>query len=176
MLSSARGFVESHRDLSQLVAEADKISIQLPGIGRVGVPGPDKLAFYGALGLLAALGVIEWPVAVAVGLGHAVSTNRLENRVEHAEAEVEELAEDLAEVEEIADEMAEQLAIAPASVRRVAATKAPVKKRLRQGRHQPRRLRPRRLRRRRRPPRSLWRPPTDRGRVTPPRSRRDAAR
>ena len=128
VLSSARGFVESHRDLSQLVAEADKISIQLPGIGRVGVPGPDKLAFYGALGLLAALGVIEWPVAVAVGLGHAVSTNRLENRVEHAEAEVEELAEDLAEVEEIADEMAEQLAIAPASVRRVAATKAPVKK------------------------------------------------
>ncbi|MFY9920856.1 MAG: hypothetical protein WAL26_21055 [Mycobacterium sp.] len=36
------------------------------------VPPPDQLAFYGVVGGLAALGLIDWPVAIAIGVGQAV--------------------------------------------------------------------------------------------------------
>ncbi|WP_229874086.1 hypothetical protein [Amycolatopsis deserti] len=37
------------------------------------LPPPRQLAYYGALGVLAAVELIEWPVAVAIGLGTAVA-------------------------------------------------------------------------------------------------------
>ncbi|WP_234789310.1 hypothetical protein [Mycolicibacterium monacense] len=46
--------------------------MRLPLIGQVTVPPPDQLAFYGVLGVLAGVGAIEWPVAVAIGVGQAV--------------------------------------------------------------------------------------------------------
>lgn len=33
------------------------------------LPPPDRLAFYGGLGLAAVIGAIDWPVATAIGLG-----------------------------------------------------------------------------------------------------------
>lgn len=45
----------------------------LPILGEVELPGRDTLAFTGGLGLLAALGVVEWPVAVLIGAGHYLS-------------------------------------------------------------------------------------------------------
>ncbi|QUH02770.1 hypothetical protein HUO13_19910 [Saccharopolyspora erythraea] len=39
---------------------------------RSKLPSPGQAAFYGALGLGAALSVIEWPVALAVGAGTAL--------------------------------------------------------------------------------------------------------
>jgi uncharacterized membrane protein YjdF len=38
-------------------------------LGTVTVPPPQKLAFYAVLGVLAALEIIEWPVALVVGVG-----------------------------------------------------------------------------------------------------------
>ena len=43
---------------------------------HVTLPPIDKLAFYAGLGGAAAFGVIEWPVAVITGIGHALSENR----------------------------------------------------------------------------------------------------
>lgn len=40
-------------------------------------PPPERLAFYGGLGLAAAFGVIEWPVAAAVGLGMVLARRAL---------------------------------------------------------------------------------------------------
>ncbi|MCV7026439.1 hypothetical protein H7I77_24305 [Mycolicibacterium novocastrense] len=77
MWDAARSFVAEHRDVSKLVEEAERFSIRLPVIGRVGVPRPDQLAFYGALGLLAAIEVIDWPVALLLGAGHAVAVRHL---------------------------------------------------------------------------------------------------
>ncbi|MDQ0376110.1 hypothetical protein [Amycolatopsis thermophila] len=37
------------------------------------LPPPRQLAYYGGLGLLAAVELIEWPVAVAIGVGTAVA-------------------------------------------------------------------------------------------------------
>ena len=39
---------------------------------RSQLPSPGQAAFYGALGLGAALSVIEWPVALAIGVGNAL--------------------------------------------------------------------------------------------------------
>ncbi|BBZ62071.1 hypothetical protein BST34_05150 [Mycolicibacterium monacense DSM 44395] len=72
MFDTARSFLSSHRDASELVRRAQRFSVRLPLIGQVTVPPPDQLAFYGVLGVLAGVGAIEWPVAVAIGVGQAV--------------------------------------------------------------------------------------------------------
>lgn len=72
MFDKTRSFVASHRDASELVKGAEKFAIRLPLVGRVTVPPPDQLAFFGVLGALAAIGAIEWPVAAAIGVGQVV--------------------------------------------------------------------------------------------------------
>lgn len=74
-----RGFLDAHHDLSKMVREARRFSINLPLIGKVAVPQPKQLAFYGVLAGLAAAGAIEWPVAVTLGLGVAVTTRAQQN-------------------------------------------------------------------------------------------------
>lgn len=61
-----------HRDVAQQVREADRFALQLPVVGRVPIPRPDQLAFYGGLAALVAVELIDWPVAVAIGVGHAL--------------------------------------------------------------------------------------------------------
>ena len=62
----------SHREVAALVREADRFVVHLPAIGRIRIPRPDQLAFYGALGALVAVELIDWPVAVAIGAAHAL--------------------------------------------------------------------------------------------------------
>jgi hypothetical protein len=62
----------SHRDVAERVRAADRFALQLPVVGRVPIPRPDQLAFYGGLAGLVALELIDWPVAVAIGVGHAL--------------------------------------------------------------------------------------------------------
>ncbi|MEV1332816.1 hypothetical protein AB0J20_24955 [Micromonospora costi] len=47
--------------------------MQVPVLGEVAVPPPDKLAYYAALGLLAAVQVIEWPTALVITAGHLLA-------------------------------------------------------------------------------------------------------
>jgi hypothetical protein len=37
------------------------------------LPPPERLAFYGGLGLAAVLGAIDWPVAAAIGIGTVIA-------------------------------------------------------------------------------------------------------
>ena len=70
MTTTPRSFLASHRDdASRLVQQAKKR-----------VPPPDQLAFYGGLGVLAALNVVNWPVALAIGAGAAVVARRVNAR------------------------------------------------------------------------------------------------
>jgi hypothetical protein len=66
----------SHSDVAQRVRDADRFALQLPVVGRVPIPRPDQLAFYGALAALVAVELVEWPVAVAIGVGHALVSGR----------------------------------------------------------------------------------------------------
>ena len=61
---------QSHREAVQRVRDARGFALTLPVVGRVAVPRPEQLAFYGALGVLAAVEIIDWPVALLLGAGH----------------------------------------------------------------------------------------------------------
>lgn len=118
MLDSARDFVSAHHDVSKLVRDARKFSVNVPVFGRISVPPPDQLAFYSVLGLLGITELIPWPIALGLGVGHALATR-------HAtEAAVE-------AAEEAVGEAVEEAGItAPAKVaaRRTSAKKPPAKK------------------------------------------------
>jgi hypothetical protein len=66
----------SHRETAQRVRGAEKFALQLPVVGRVPIPRPDQLAFYGALAALVAVEMVDWPAAVAIGVGHALVSGR----------------------------------------------------------------------------------------------------
>jgi hypothetical protein len=42
-------------------------------VARTILPPPERVAYYGALGAMAVLGAIEWPVAAAIGVGMAIA-------------------------------------------------------------------------------------------------------
>ncbi|MES4901689.1 MULTISPECIES: hypothetical protein [unclassified Streptomyces] len=59
-------------------AYAERLStgrLDLPLIGAITFPPRKQLVFYAGLCGLATAGVIEWPVAAAVGLGHLLATS-----------------------------------------------------------------------------------------------------
>ncbi len=43
---------------------------------RLELPPRDQLAFLAGLGVLTALELIEWPVALAIGVGHELARSR----------------------------------------------------------------------------------------------------
>lgn len=122
MLDSARNFVSSHvsshTEVSELVRGAQRFSVRIPLVGKVSVPPPDHLAFYGVLGVLGVTELIPWPVALGLGLGHALTTRHA------AEAAVE-------AVIEATDEKgggAAETPVKKAPAKKAPARKAPVKK------------------------------------------------
>jgi hypothetical protein len=66
----------THRAVAADVRRADRFAMKLPVLGRVPIPRPDQLAFYGALAGLVVIELVEWPVAVAIGVGHALVSQR----------------------------------------------------------------------------------------------------
>ncbi|MGV0768419.1 hypothetical protein [Mycobacterium syngnathidarum] len=64
-----------HRDAVRAVQDARGFAVTLPVVGRVKVPHPEQLAYYGALGILAAVEIIDWPVALLLGAGHVLMQN-----------------------------------------------------------------------------------------------------
>jgi hypothetical protein len=63
----------SHRSAVERVRDAQSFAVDLPVVGRVRIPRPDQLAYYGALAGLAALEIIDWPIALVIGAGHALA-------------------------------------------------------------------------------------------------------
>ncbi|BBY49541.1 hypothetical protein MARA_30090 [Mycolicibacterium arabiense] len=83
---------DSHREAVERVRDARTFAVNLPVVGRIRVPRPEHLAYYGALGALAALEIIEWPIALAIAAGHVLVENQHGNRI------VEEIGEALEDV------------------------------------------------------------------------------
>lgn len=72
----------SHRNAVDRVLAAQGFTVDLPVVGRTRLPRPEQLAYYGALGALAAAEIIEWPVALVLAAGHWLARNE-HNRVAH---------------------------------------------------------------------------------------------
>jgi hypothetical protein len=73
------------------VREGETFAINLPVFGPVGIPRPEQLAYYGGLAALAAIELIDWPVAVVIAAGHLLASN-------HHNKLLEELGEAMEEV------------------------------------------------------------------------------
>jgi hypothetical protein len=50
--------------------QGNTVNVPLPVVGTVQLPPLDSLVLYGGLATLAVVGVMEWPVAAAIGIGH----------------------------------------------------------------------------------------------------------
>ncbi len=96
LLTKTKSLLEAQRDASRKVAQGKKYSVDLPILGRVMVPPPEQLAIYAALGGLAVLELIDWPVALAMGVGSALVSRHLSD-LEAREAELAEAIEPTAE-------------------------------------------------------------------------------
>ncbi|WP_130330246.1 hypothetical protein [Micromonospora kangleipakensis] len=55
--------------------------VEIPMLGEVAVPPPDKVAYYAGLGVLAALQVIEWPLALVITAGHLLADQHMSGLV-----------------------------------------------------------------------------------------------
>lgn len=59
-----------------MAAERNTSHLQVPVLGRVELPPTDQLAFMGGILTLAAVGIMEWPVALVITAGHLLAHNR----------------------------------------------------------------------------------------------------
>ncbi|MFE9689859.1 hypothetical protein [Micromonospora sp. NPDC005806] len=55
--------------------------VEIPMLGEVAVPPPDKIAYYAGLGVLAALQIIEWPMALVITAGHLLADQHMSGLV-----------------------------------------------------------------------------------------------
>lgn len=65
----------SQRDAVAKIREGETFAVNLPVVGQVTIPRPEQLAYYGGLAALAALELIDWPVAVVIATGHILASN-----------------------------------------------------------------------------------------------------
>lgn len=64
----------SAKRAAALVADRHTLRVTLPhNLGTVTVPEPQRLAFYGGVAAMAAFGLVDWPVAIILGIGHLLS-------------------------------------------------------------------------------------------------------
>jgi hypothetical protein len=55
--------------------------VHVPVVGAVAIPPSDTVAYYAGIGLLAAVGIIEWPLAVVVATGHILADQHMFSRL-----------------------------------------------------------------------------------------------
>lgn len=81
----------SQREAVNKIREGESFAVNLPIVGKVDIPRPEQIAYYGGLAALAALEIIDWPVAVVIVAGHVLASN-------HRSKILEELGEAMEEV------------------------------------------------------------------------------
>ncbi|MBV8944018.1 MAG: hypothetical protein JO046_13205 [Solirubrobacterales bacterium] len=57
----------------------DRPSVRLPGLGRINLPDKPGLLWYAGIGAMAAVDLIEWPIAALVAGTHFIE-NHFHNR------------------------------------------------------------------------------------------------
>ena len=75
-------------DAATTAVQSHSTSLDLPLIGTVQLPGKGGLAYCGALAGLTLLGLMDWPIALVVGVGHLLAQ-------QHGHAVLEEFGEGL---------------------------------------------------------------------------------
>ncbi len=81
----------SQREAVNQIRAGESFAVNLPIVGKVDIPRPEQIAYYGGLAALAALEIIDWPIAVVIVAGHVLANN-------HRSKILEELGEAMEEV------------------------------------------------------------------------------
>jgi hypothetical protein len=81
----------SQAEAVEQIREGETFVVNLPLLGQTEIPRPEQLAYYGGLAALAALELIDWPVALVIAAGHLLASN-------HHNKILEELGEAIEEV------------------------------------------------------------------------------
>jgi hypothetical protein len=76
---------------AQRVSAHHDLQINLPGLGMVDLGPPDQLVYFASIATLAALEIIDWPLAVIIAAGHLLADQR-RSRTLHAFGEALEQA------------------------------------------------------------------------------------
>jgi hypothetical protein len=63
------------RMAAERVARRNSTQVSVPLLGMIRLPAADGLAFLGGMGVLVVVGVIDWPIGAALGVGHLLATN-----------------------------------------------------------------------------------------------------
>ncbi|WP_082974553.1 hypothetical protein [Mycobacterium sp. E1715] len=61
---------------SERIRDAESMRLDVPLLGRVRIPRPDRLAFYGGLAALAAIQILDWPMVLLLGAGQALAESQ----------------------------------------------------------------------------------------------------
>jgi hypothetical protein len=67
--------VTSQSEAVEQIREGETFAVNLPVLGQVEIPRPEQLAYFGGLAALAALELIDWPVALVIAAGHFLASN-----------------------------------------------------------------------------------------------------
>jgi hypothetical protein len=78
--SAAERYARNPRAAAEKAARTSRTRVTIPMIGRVDLPPADELAFMAGIGALVVVGAVEWPLAIVLGAGHAL-TNRRRNKL-----------------------------------------------------------------------------------------------
>jgi len=72
--AASRRQSDAARRAAVCVIDKHTLTVRLPDdLGTLRLPEPQRLAFYGGIAALAAFGVLEWPVAAVLGIGHLLA-------------------------------------------------------------------------------------------------------
>lgn len=52
------------------------IRLDLPAGRSLHLPSPQRLVFCGGIAALAAVGIMDWPVAIVIGIGHLLADDQ----------------------------------------------------------------------------------------------------
>lgn len=64
------------REAAARAVREQATSVTLPGLGALTLPSKGTLAYFAAVAGLAAFGLVDWPVAAVVGVGHLLAQQR----------------------------------------------------------------------------------------------------
>jgi hypothetical protein len=74
---AGRGWPVGHALLAaERAMQRNSLLLHLPIVGELRLPPAEEVAFIGGVTALALVGVLEWPVAVLLGVGHSLALNR----------------------------------------------------------------------------------------------------
>ena len=62
-------------EVARQVVDGNSVSLDLPLLGHVNLPPPYHLFWYAGVATLAAIEIIEWPIAAVLAVGKALADN-----------------------------------------------------------------------------------------------------